>query len=268
MLPGPPPSVATDRPRFDAFNRVLAQARDPRRRALLFAIGVGSVFVIILVIALATRSSAADAPPAVVKMSVAKPPPSTSPAPATVPTPTPAAAVVAPTTPAAPAAAPTAASEDKPTEATDGIPSVGAGPCRLVVTSTPAGSVVALDGEAAGPTPIAIAGPCQHRHVELSHPRYANATRDLTLAANQSNALDIVLKRPMHKLMVETTPSGAAISIGGHNAGTSPTMLDVLGFTSLAITVAKPGYAPATTTVYSKVASDHVKVQLTRRAAR
>jgi hypothetical protein len=70
----------------------------------------------------------------------------------------------------------------------------------------------------------------------------------------------------MHKLMVETTPSGATISIGGHNAGTSPTLLDVLGFTSLAITVAKPGYAPTTTTVYSKLASDHVRVQLARRA--
>jgi hypothetical protein len=239
---------------------VLDRARHSRRWILLFAIGVGSGFILVLAIALATRSSAADKPPAVVTMPVKN-----TPAPSPAPAPTAASATPATAPSATAAIATTTPADDKPRESPDGIPSVGAGPCRLVVTSTPAGSVVALDGEAVGPTPIAIAGPCQHRRVDVSHPRYATTTRDVTLAANQANALEVTLKRPMHKLMVETVPSGATISIGGRSAGTSPTMLDVLGFTSMAITFAKPGYTPTTTTVYSKVASDHVKVQLTRR---
>ena len=72
------------------------------------------------------------------------------------------------------------------------------------------------------------------------------------------------LQRPTHELMVETVPLGATISIAGHRAGTSPTTVQLLGFTMMTLTIEKPGYQPVTKRVYSKTANDRILVRLTK----
>jgi len=52
-----------------------------------------------------------------------------------------------------------------------GTPVVGKGPCRMMVVTTPAGSTVQLDGQAVGPSPITIDGPCQRRQLGVAHAR-------------------------------------------------------------------------------------------------
>ena len=80
--------------------------------------------------------------------------------------------------------------------------------------------------------------------------------------------VDVILQRPTHKLFVTTSPEGATVLIAGRRAGTSPTYIDVIGFSTIEITVDKPGYQTVTKQVYSKVPSDRLVVQLARSTKR
>lgn len=139
---------------------------------------------------------------------------------------------------------------------------IGKGPCKVAISTTPAGSMVTLDGQAVGPSPLTVAGPCTKRRVDVAHPRYAPAQR--WTEAKPDDALDITLMRPTHNLFVETVPAGAIVSIDGHRAGTSPTVVKVMGFTTLTLEISKPGWKPATKKLYSKVATDRLTVKLSR----
>jgi hypothetical protein len=180
----------------------------------------------------------------------------------------PPALAVAPRPTAASSPAPTPALAPEPAEpdetASGGTPVVGKGPCRFSVTTTPAGSIVQVDGDTLGPSPIVVAGPCQKRQLTISHQRYKPQTREVELMADKPQNLDVILQRPMHHLMIETVPNGAIVSIAGHPAGMSPTNVDIMGFTTLAVVITKPGYKPVSRQVYSKVPNDHLEVKLTR----
>jgi hypothetical protein len=234
----------------DLWTRLVSLARGPRRRLVAgIAVGACAVVVTIVVVALATRSSsAADHPLALAPLPTTPMPPASA---------APAAKAVTP------AGADSEGSADQSSDPS-GLPLVGSGPCKLIVTSTPAGSTVSLDGNAAGPTPLAIAGPCGSRRVDLAHPRYASATRTVKLVDGKSESLDVTLQRPTHKLFVTTTPAGATVSIAGRRAGTTPTYIDVMGFSTIEITVGKAGYQTVTKQLYSKVPSDRLVVQLTQ----
>jgi hypothetical protein len=175
---------------------------------------------------------------------------------------TPPVSSAAATAPRAPASAAGSAEEASISEG--GVPVVGKGPCRVTVTSTPAGSAVQVDGEAIGPSPIIVAGPCKARQIVVSHARYAQAARSVTLNEGKAETVDVTLPRPMHHVMIDTQPSGAIISIAGHRAGVSPTNVDILGFTAIDVTITKAGFKPVTKRVYSKVPSDHVLVNLAK----
>jgi hypothetical protein len=171
----------------------------------------------------------------------------------TTPQPAPRPAVVADVTPTEPV--------DDPGETAGGSPTFGTGPCKIAVSTTPAGSIVSVDGEIAGPSPITIGGPCAKRKLDIAHPRYAPATRLVTATADAA-AVDVALARPTHDLYVETAPPGAIVSIDGHRAGTSPTLVKVMGFTSLTLRIEKFGFAPTTQRIYSKSPHDRVSVRL------
>jgi hypothetical protein len=248
VLAAPPRAAVAMRPSAPSMGARFTTLVHEHRRWVFAGIAAVAVVIVIAIVISASRSSAAEEPAAAPPIAEPPPAPKVAPKPAAAPPPPIARAEV-----------------DEPGEV-GGTPSVGSGPCKLVVTSTPAGSMVALDGERAGPTPIAIAGPCQRRRVEISHPRYQTATRAVELAEDKPATLDVTLPRPLHKLMIDTTPPGATVSIGGRRAGTSPTLVEVMGFTSIAITIAKPGYLDVTRNVYSKVPNDHLSVLLLRRA--
>ena len=243
LSPPPPPVVAED------LSPRVFEPRQPRRAWWRKAIeeyrwySVGAacgvlVTVVIIAVVIPPKGSAAKPQPPVVEM---QPPPPPSPKP------------VPP---------PPSAEEAEPES--EGTAVVGKGPCRLTITSTPAGSIVAVDGERAGPSPITIAGPCAKRQVEVAHPRYAPATRTIELAQDKPETVDITLQRPMHHMMVETQPTGAIVSIAGKPAGSTPTNIDLMGFTTITLTIAKPGWRPVTKKIYSKVPNDHLSVKLSK----
>ncbi len=144
-----------------------------------------------------------------------------------------------------------------------GTPAViGKGPCKVAISTTPAGSIITVDGQQLGPSPLTLAGPCTKRRVDIVHPRYAPATR--WTSAKPADTLDVMLMRPTHTLFIETQPAGAYVSIDGHRAGTTPTMVKIMGFTTLKLQIQKPGWKATTTKLYSKKAMDRLAVKLTR----
>ena len=103
---------------------------------------------------------------------------------------------------------------------------------------------------------------CAARTVEISHPRYQAVTRVVTPTPDKPAVIDETLVRPTHTVMVVTTPPGADISIDGRHAGTSPTAIKVLGFTSVELSFKKFGFLPQTKRLYSKAANETVSVKL------
>ncbi|HEY0991907.1 MAG TPA: PEGA domain-containing protein, partial [Kofleriaceae bacterium] len=143
-----------------------------------------------------------------------------------------------------------------------GAPVVGHGPCRFNVATTPAGSIVRLDDQAMGPSPLTIDATCEKHRVDLSHARYQTVTRWVTLAVDKPQDLEVNLPRPIHAVTVTSFPPGAELSIDGRRAGTTPTMVQMMGFATVNLTFSKAGFQSVTKKVYSKLAQDHVFVKL------
>jgi hypothetical protein len=143
-----------------------------------------------------------------------------------------------------------------------GAPVVGHGPCRFNVATTPAGSIVRLDDQAMGPSPLTIDATCEKHRVDLSHARYQTVTRWVTLAADKPQDLEVNLPRPIHAVTVTSFPPGAELSIDGRRAGTTPTVVQMMGFATVNLTFSKAGFQSVTKKVYSKLAQDHVFVKL------
>ncbi|HEX5059740.1 MAG TPA: PEGA domain-containing protein [Kofleriaceae bacterium] len=145
-----------------------------------------------------------------------------------------------------------------------GPPMVGSGPCKVVVASTPAGSMVALDDKTVGPSPLTVGTSCEKHKLDISHARYQSTTKFVTLAEGKDQEVEVTLSRPTHVVTVSSNPSGAQIFIDGRSAGTTPSKLSVLGFTTLKLEFKKTGYQPASAKLYSKVAQDKVAVKLNK----
>jgi hypothetical protein len=146
----------------------------------------------------------------------------------------------------------------------DGPPVVGSGPCKVVVVTTPAGSIVQLDDNNVGPSPITVAASCDKHKLDVSHARYAPASKLVTLQAGKTEQVELTLARPTHIVTVTSNPSGAMIFIDGRSAGTTPTKLSVLGFVTLKLEFKKTGFQTASAKLYSKVPQDTVAVKLNR----
>ena len=162
------------------------------------------------------------------------------------------------------ATAPVAVVLPEETDEPSGPPVVGSGPCRVTVTSTPAGSIVRIDDQVIGPSPITFDGPCKRSKVDVKHPRYALGTKFVNLTADKPTSVQVPLARPTHAITIVTVPPGATISIAGNRAGTSPTSVKIMGFTNVTLTVEKKGFKPMSQKVYSKVDQDRVMLKLVR----
>jgi hypothetical protein len=178
----------------------------------------------------------------------------------------PPATTLPPATAAKSASAIAASAPEPPEDAGDPNtpPVVGSGPCRLTVASTPAGSIVRIDDQTIGPSPITFDGPCKRRRVDVKHPRYALGTKFVNLAPDKPASIQVPLARPTHAITIVTIPPGATISIAGNRAGTSPTSVKIMGFTNVTLTVEKKGYSKIVQKVYSKVDQDRIMLKLVR----
>jgi len=235
---------------------------DKRRMIMIGGVAAVAILVIVLIVAIASGGSddtaeAQPHAPATTTPHATKTDPAvashtdTPPTPHTEPTPSPEHA--------------SATEDDPPPPAPHGLPVVGSGPCKLTVTTTPAGSIIQVDGNAAGPSPLTIASACQRMRIDVSHPRYQSQARFVALAADHPGTLDITLSRPTHAVSVLTLPPGAEVLIDGRRAGTTPTIVQVLGYTSVDLTIEKAGYKSLTRRVYSKVPQDRMFVKLDKK---
>jgi hypothetical protein len=248
----PVPEMPAMPPRHDLAlqpRRAPAMTWPPRRIAVAGGVAVATIAIAIAVAARSGHAHVAESASTPPQLMAAN-----SPAPTRMTAPQ---AAVPPSTVAdvAPANAP-----DDPGD-TGGAPTFGTGPCKIAVSTTPAGSIVTVDGEVAGPSPITIGGACGKRKLDIAHPRYAPATRVVTATPDPA-PVDVALARPTHDLYVETTPPGAIVSIDGHRAGTSPTLVKVMGFTTLTLHIEKFGFAAKTEKIYSKTPHDRVAIRL------
>ena len=146
----------------------------------------------------------------------------------------------------------------------EGPPVVGAGPCSVVVNTTPAGSIVTLDDQKQGPSPITVAASCDKHKLDVEHARYQPATKQITLTEGKPQSVEVTLNRPTHIVTVTSNPPGATIFIDGRRAGTTPTKLSVLGFVTVKLEFKKTGFQPSSARLYSRYPNDQVGVRLTK----
>ena len=124
----------------------------------------------------------------------------------------------------------------------------------LVVTSTPSGAAISIDGiDTGNVTPFTFSPLDQGSHiVELSLAGYQNANKTVIVTAGGSTTADFVLV-PLPttgSLTVTSTPAGAAISIDGADSGKlTPFTFNNLVPGDHAIGASLAGYNPASTTV-------------------
>lgn len=244
----------------------VARPTTPRRRWPVLALA-GGALAAATVLSLQTLGGS-QAQPALLahqpEVSPPSEPPATDVVEAPVPDPVPAPEAEAP--PAATAEVPPEHDEDADASvpAEGGAPIVGDGPCRIAVASTPAGSIVYLDGAELAPSPITIATTCGKHKVDIKHPRYKLLTKVVTPADGAPAKVEVTLQRPTHAVQFTSQPSGATVFIDGRRAGTTPTNVSILGFSNLKIEVKKTGYKPLSTRLYSKVARDKFSARLSR----
>jgi hypothetical protein len=243
---------ATPLPAGEAYARQVAkQQQKSRGKLLLFAGGAAFAVLLAIVLVIVARSSSADE----TKPSHPSPPIAASEKPV-VKTPEKPATDV-PKAPDEVDGDEVAATENEP-----GTPAAGEGPCKLEVKTTPAGTMVSLDGQAVGPSPITINGPCTKRRVDLAHPRYKDEMRWISLAEGKPGSIDVALVRPTHNLTIVSNPAGATVFIAGRRAGTTPTKISLMGFTGLDVKVEKFGFVSMTKRVYSKRPNDSLSFAL------
>jgi len=250
--PIPPPlrffhEVHTPVPAGEAFitpSRMGATVPTLPRRVMIAGGAAAASLIVVLI--LASRSSASDDKP-------------TAPTP---PTPTQIIANPAPAAEHKVIVEPKETKEPDPDVTAEGPVVVGDGPCKLEVTTSPAGTMVALDGRSIGPSPLTVAGTCDRHKVDLAHPRYKAEQRFVALAEGTAATLDVTLVRPTHNLKILTSPAGAEVFIGGRRAGTSPTMVQINGFSGIDVRIERIGFQPTSKRIYSKQPEDKLVFNL------
>jgi hypothetical protein len=252
LTPMPAGEVITPAPRKQRFGTVRTFGAVDRR---WWIAGGAAAFVSVVAIIVIASSGSSDATTDV----AARPADAKTPAPAKAAPPA-AHAATPPPGSAKPAAVTTNELADP------GDPSViGDGPCKLDVKTMPAGSMVVFDGRTVGSSPLTLAGTCDNHQLEFTHPRYKTEKRTVALASDKPGKVDVTLVRPTHSLRVFTSPPGANVYIAGTPAGTSPTVVQINGFTGLDVKVERAGYAPVNTHIYSKTADDKLVVNMQRK---
>ena len=114
------------------------------------------------------------------------------------------------------------------------------------IASDPAGAELRIGGEARGPTPVQVELMAGSHRVEITHPGYKPWVSDVQVQANTPLELGPVrLGLPDGRLAVTSTPSGAAVSVGGAYRGRTPLELEVRPDLSQVVTVLRDGYEPA-----------------------
>lgn len=153
-------------------------------------------------------------------------------------------AAVAPAEPSSAAPGITAPKAAKP-RAKVAAPAVPAAPVTgdLIVSSTPAGAMVQIDGGAGEPAPFTQSSiPAGPHTVTFSKAGYVSVSRTVSVVAGGKALVAVTLQPQGALVAVTSTPAGAAILVDGRETGqVTPASLTV-GEGAHTITVRKDGY--------------------------
>jgi hypothetical protein len=108
----------------------------------------------------------------------------------------------------------------------------------LVVTSTPPGATVALDGAVKGVTPLTVAGLKPRNYaLVVSLKGYAAVSRTVDLSDATQSAQDFSLMQAFGKLSIMSDPTGAQVIIDGKPYGVTPLKIDSFPVGDYALTL-------------------------------
>ena len=114
----------------------------------------------------------------------------------------------------------------------------------VVLSSTPSGALVTVDGSYRGRTPLNVSvSPDREHRLLLTRDGHENAEAVVTLAAEERKSLALALKPILGVLKLSITPADAALTVDGSPRPLGDGRLE-LPATAHRIEVAKPGYKP------------------------
>jgi hypothetical protein len=96
----------------------------------------------------------------------------------------------------------------------------------LELRSHPDGAWVRVDGHLAGRTPVDASASSGAHEIVFEHPRYA----PMTIHARAPGRATAELERPEARVRIESSPSGARVTVDGHTAGVTPLSITTTGF--------------------------------------
>ena len=121
---------------------------------------------------------------------------------------------------------------------------------RVTVTSVPAGATVWADDRELGTTPLETELDAGRYTLAIVHPEFRRFESPLTVVAGQPLAVGPVeLGMPDGRLVVQSRPAGADVSIGGRYRGRTPLTVGVPPGMPQDVLLTLAGHAPATQSV-------------------
>ncbi|MGE0466119.1 MAG: SUMF1/EgtB/PvdO family nonheme iron enzyme [Steroidobacteraceae bacterium] len=121
---------------------------------------------------------------------------------------------------------------------------------RLSVTSVPAGAIVWADDVELGPTPLETELDAGRYTLAILHPDFRRFESPITVRAGEPQAIGPVeLGMPDGRLVVQSRPSGADVSIGGQYRGRTPLNVGVAPGMPQEVLLTLAGHAPVTQSV-------------------
>ena len=121
---------------------------------------------------------------------------------------------------------------------------------RISVTSVPAGAIVWADDVELGPTPLETELDAGRYTLAILHPDFRRFESPITVRAGEPQAIGPVeLGMPDGRLVVQSRPSGADVSIGGQYRGRTPLTVGVAPGMPQEVLLTLAGHAPVTQSV-------------------
>ncbi|MBU0715359.1 MAG: PEGA domain-containing protein [Verrucomicrobia bacterium] len=115
----------------------------------------------------------------------------------------------------------------------------------LLILSTPSGAEIDLDGVSAGKTPLYLHDtPFGQHRITASVPGHLPRVITLTVADQVPQKIEINLTSDSARILVETAPTGAVITLDGATIGKTPQNLPAIASGTHTIELALPGYSP------------------------
>ena len=118
-------------------------------------------------------------------------------------------------------------------------------PAQVRISTTPTGATVLCDGELCNASPTTINDLAAGEHLIIIRQQgYREERRTLNVKAGQRVALDLKLEPVRGLVLIDSTPPGAEVQVGGAVAGTTPLLLTELALGRYRLRIGSQGYQP------------------------